>query len=108
MITVTVTKNNDIITGFEISGHSGYAEEGSDIVCAAVSALSINTVNSVECLTDDLIICSEPDACEGSLIFSVSEPSEKTVLLFDSLECGLKSIVESYGKKFLKIVYNEK
>ena len=25
------------ITGFSVSGHSGYAEEGSDIVCAAVS-----------------------------------------------------------------------
>ena len=25
------------ITGFSCSGHSGYAEEGSDIVCAAVS-----------------------------------------------------------------------
>ena len=27
-------------------GHAGYAEEGQDIVCAAVSALVINTVNS--------------------------------------------------------------
>ena len=30
---------NDRITGFTISGHSGYAEAGSDIVCAAVSAI---------------------------------------------------------------------
>ena len=28
---------NDRINGFSISGHSGYAEAGSDIVCAAVS-----------------------------------------------------------------------
>ena len=27
----------DRITGFSVSGHSGYAEAGSDIVCAAVS-----------------------------------------------------------------------
>ena len=27
------------ITGFSVSGHSGYAEAGSDIVCAAVSAV---------------------------------------------------------------------
>ena len=27
------------ITGFSVSGHSGYAEHGSDIVCAAVSAI---------------------------------------------------------------------
>ena len=30
---------NDRITGFSVSGHSGYAEAGSDIVCAAVSAV---------------------------------------------------------------------
>lgn len=26
------------ITGFSVSGHSGYAEAGADVVCAAVSA----------------------------------------------------------------------
>ena len=30
---------DDRITGFSVSGHSGYAEAGSDIVCAAVSAI---------------------------------------------------------------------
>ena len=30
---------DDRITGFSVSGHSGYGEAGSDIVCAAVSAI---------------------------------------------------------------------
>ena len=30
---------DDRITGFCVSGHSGYAEAGSDIVCAAISAI---------------------------------------------------------------------
>ena len=30
---------NDRITGFSVSGHSGYAEAGSDIVCAAITAI---------------------------------------------------------------------
>ena len=30
---------NDRITGFSVSGHSGYAEAGKDIVCAAISAI---------------------------------------------------------------------
>ena len=41
---------NDRITGFSISGHSGYAEAGSDIVCAAVSAavgMAELTINDV-------------------------------------------------------------
>ena len=30
---------DDRITGFSVSGHSGYAEAGQDIVCAAISAV---------------------------------------------------------------------
>ena len=30
---------DDRITGFSVSGHSGYAEAGQDIVCAAISAI---------------------------------------------------------------------
>ena len=38
------------ITGFSVSGHSGYAEAGKDIVCAAVSAvvtMAEATINDV-------------------------------------------------------------
>ena len=41
---------NDRITGFSVSGHSGYAEAGSDIVCAAISAvvtMAEATINEV-------------------------------------------------------------
>ena len=41
---------DDRITGFSISGHSGYAEAGSDIVCAAISAvvsMAETTINDV-------------------------------------------------------------
>ena len=37
--------------GFEVSGHAGYAEEGSDIVCAAVSS----AVGLCECAITDVI-----------------------------------------------------
>lgn len=50
MTTVTFFTEDSRITGFTISGHSGYAEEGSDIVCAAVtSALRLTeaTINDV-------------------------------------------------------------
>ena len=38
------------ITGFSISGHSGYAEAGQDIVCAAISAV----VAMVEATVNDV------------------------------------------------------
>ena len=40
----------DRITGFSVSGHSGYAEAGEDIVCAAISAvvtMAEATINDV-------------------------------------------------------------
>ena len=39
------------ISGFTVSGHSGYAEEGSDIVCAAVST----AVKLAECTINDVL-----------------------------------------------------
>ena len=43
-------RENERITGFSVSGHSGYAEAGQDILCAAISAavaLTETTVNDV-------------------------------------------------------------
>ena len=43
-------REGDRISGFSVSGHSGYAEAGSDIVCAAVSAvvtMAEATINDV-------------------------------------------------------------
>ena len=40
----------DRITGFTVSGHSGYAEAGQDIVCAAISAV----VAMVEATVNDV------------------------------------------------------
>ena len=41
---------DDRITGFSVSGHSGYGEAGTDIVCAAISAvvtMAEATINDV-------------------------------------------------------------
>ena len=41
---------DDRITGFSVSGHSGYSEAGSDSVCAAISAcvaMAEATINDV-------------------------------------------------------------
>ena len=58
MIQATVLKDsrdsgNVLYRGIVIEGHAGYAEEGEDIICAAVSARAINLYNSVETFTED-------------------------------------------------------
>ena len=71
---------NDRITGFSVSGHSGYAEEGSDIVCAAISAvvsMTEATVNDV-CGAKAKVRVKEDDA-RVTLTLPVSCDEEETV-----------------------------
>ncbi|MCD8145563.1 MAG: ribosomal-processing cysteine protease Prp [Oscillospiraceae bacterium] len=51
MTTVTFHLEGNRIVSFESQGHSGYAEAGADIVCAAVSS----TVSLVECAINDVL-----------------------------------------------------
>ena len=84
MITVTVSKKNNSYVSFASKGHAGYAEEGQDIICAAVSALVINTVNSLEQLTKRFTLRQEES--DGFVSFTFTAPiSEGGTLLMDSL-----------------------
>ena len=50
MIRCEFFTEDERITGFTVSGHSGYSEAGSDIVCAAISAvvaMAEATINDV-------------------------------------------------------------
>ena len=40
MTNIQIVKNKGNITGFVVSGHSGYSSAGKDIVCSAISAMS--------------------------------------------------------------------
>ena len=51
MTTVTFHTEGNRITGFEVQGHSGFATEGEDIVCAAVTS----AVRLVECSINDVL-----------------------------------------------------
>ncbi len=54
MIRITLFRQQNRWAGFCAEGHAGYAEEGEDIVCAAVYiVLTTNTVNAIETLTEE-------------------------------------------------------
>ncbi len=48
MTTVTFYKTNGFYYGFEEKGHTGYAESGDDILCSALSAMTMLIINSIE------------------------------------------------------------
>ena len=71
---------DDRITGFSVSGHSGYAESGSDIVCAAITAIvtmAEATINDV-CGAKAKVRVKEADA-RITLTLPASCDEEETV-----------------------------
>jgi len=92
------------IIGFRCSGHAGFAESGQDIVCSAVSVLVINTMNSIESFTRDTFEYKENEE-SGMIDFKiVSELSNESSLLLNSLFLGLQGIQEEYGQEYIKFV----
>lgn len=93
---------------FTCDGHAAYADYGQDIVCAAVSALVINTVNSLEEVTKEPIQ-AEADEKAGRISCSfLRQPLyETSVALMDSLVLGLSRIEAKYGKKHCKLTFKE-
>ena len=51
MTTVTFYSEGSRITGFTVEGHSGYASEGEDILCAAITS----AVRLAECAINDIL-----------------------------------------------------
>ena len=51
MTTITFFTEGSRITGFDTVGHSGYAEAGADIVCAAVTS----AIRVTECPLNDVM-----------------------------------------------------
>ena len=108
MLKATVYRDSrlDRVIGFQISGHANFAEEGSDIVCAAVSALAENTVNAIETFTDDEVEIEAVNEEEGFLHFRLKSAGKESGLLLDAFVLGLQNIERSYGQ-FVQIRFEE-
>ena len=107
MIKVTIYQDSEQkISRFLMQDHAGYAESGSDIVCAAASALAQNTVNSIEQFTDDAFTV-DVDEVSGGLDLRL-EPgySKETELLLNSLILGLQGIEEEY-MEYIDVIFEE-
>ncbi len=93
-------------TGFRFKGHAGFAESGKDIVCAAISVLVFNTINSIEELTDDKFEL-KMDEKTGFIDFHFTDViSHESEILMNSLVIGIKGVKED-NEKYIQIVFKE-
>ena len=100
MISATLYLGEDGYTACRITGHSGQAEAGRDIICAAVSILGCTCVNSLESVCGVVPLVEEND--DGVLGFRLPEttPEEnaKAQILMGALKQGLSDLAESYPR----------
>lgn len=48
MTTITFYKTDGFYYGFEERGHTGYGESGDDVLCAALSSMTMLIINAIE------------------------------------------------------------
>lgn len=87
------------ITGFVSSGHAESSADGTyDLVCSAVSALTITAANALECVAgiiprteieDGYLACFLPGSLDNT-------QQEKAEIIFRTILTGLKNIEETY------------
>ena len=108
MIKVTVYRRSadQTLKGLRIHGHAGYAEYGSDIICAGVSALATNLVNSIEAFTKDEIV-THVDEEIGLLEFKFRHiPSHDAILLTDACILGIETI-QKENAEYIRLIFKE-
>lgn len=94
--------------GFTCEGHAGYADYGKDIVCASISVLVINTINSLEEIARERMEVAADEDTGTIRCFFVDLPLKETSkVLMDSLVLGLTQIEQQYGKKHCKLTFKE-
>ena len=100
MISAVLYRGENGLAGCRMTGHSGQAEAGRDIVCAAASILGCTCVNSLESICGIIPEITEND--DGILAFHLpemtAEENEKAQILMGALKQGLTDLAESYPR----------
>lgn len=96
MSTVVLYRAQDgQVTGFEVSGHTGYAQAGQDIVCSALSFLAITCANALESVAK---LKPEVFQQDGLLRVRVTEVNDEARTIFAVFNQGIEDLRDSYPK----------
>ena len=106
MISVIVKTKDKEYSRIEVKGHAGLDDYGKDLLCCAVSVLTVNTANSLEQLTDSFISSSTNDNGYVEIVLK-DHPHNDAVLLIESYLLGLNMLSRQYGKKYLRVEFKE-
>jgi uncharacterized protein YsxB (DUF464 family) len=112
MTTVAFFRASDQgLIGFEASGHTGFAEAGEDIVCAAVSALTEATLNGLRSVVKAPLMFDRNE--KNALLAACLTPEctretlEKAQILLQTLLEAVQAIAGEYPRN-VRIIFKER
>ena len=100
MIKIQIKKENDKVNYIKISGHSGYADIGSDIVCASISSICVTTVNAIVRYNEEALLYTED---EGLLEMGITRHDEIIDMLVENMIYLFENLSSQYPKN-VKII----
>ncbi len=93
MINVSFEKREGALVGFKISGHAGYDDYGSDIVCASVTSAVQLTVNAV-C---EILKCkADVKVLDNEITLRLSCYEKEAVSFLEALHLHLEILSQDY------------
>ncbi|MDD2226970.1 MAG: ribosomal-processing cysteine protease Prp [Clostridia bacterium] len=106
MTTIKIFKQKKMIISIECSGHSGYAEKGSDIVCSAISAIIGTCYLGLKNVVKAEFKHSQDDE-KGYFLIKINENldtilMEKAQIILQTTVLSLTELSKDY-KKFVTI-----
>lgn len=95
MIKIKVEHDNNFISKIVITGHANYDDYGKDIVCAAVSASVLTTINGIIALDNSIL---EVNNVLDKMTIKILKNEKNSQVLLNSMLSNLKSLVVEYPK----------
>ena len=107
MTKVEIFRKNGNIIGYKASGHSGYSEQGSDIICSAISTSLQMTLIGIQKVLKLKVDFKINDGFLDVDLKNISQDKlTQTNILTDAMAIFLKELTKQYPK-YIRLVEKE-
>ena len=107
MTKVEIFRKNGNIIGYKASGHSGYSEQGSDIICSAIStSLQMTLIGIQEVLKLKVDFKINDGFLDVDLKIISLDKLTQTNILTEAMAIFLKELTKQYPK-YIRLVEKE-
>ena len=102
MTTIIIKRQQNKIVQVECKGHSGYADEGEDIVCAGISVLTQTAILGLKEVAK-VKVTYQVDRKTGYLMFKIVENLDETKrrecdIILETMLIGIKDWQDGFSK----------